>query len=249
MLSGMAGAIVPLLRLSELTGDPRWRQEAVRIGDRLADLARPAPPGYVGPAHGPPTGSAGSPTAPSVSPGRWPGWPTPPARSGSRRWPRRASSSRTRSTTPPPAPGRIRVKEPGTFAHNWVYGSDGIAVVASDLSPDRFPHRHDLLRRAAAATWAGSFGRTHTLCHGDLGAWEAMDRAVTAGVAPPHLTRDALDARVVSSLTEFGPPHWAVTSTMFRPGLLAGAGGIAYQLLRMDRDSALPSLLLPDPAA
>ena len=81
-----------------------------------------------------------------------------------------------------------------------------------------------------------------------MGAWEAMDRAFAAGAAPSDVTREALDARVVSSLTEFGP-HWAVSSRMFRPGLMAGAGGIAYQLLRMHRGSELPSLLLPDPAA
>ena len=248
VLSGMAGAIVPLLRLSELTGDPRWRQEAVRIGDRLADLARPAPTGVRWPGSRSADGLSGF--AHGALGIAWALARLADA-TGQERFAALAEAGlQFQDSLYDPTTGAWQDprKEPGTFAHNWCYGSDGIAVVASDLSPDRFPHRHDLLRRAAAATWAGSFGRTHTLCHGDLGAWEAMDRAVTAGVAPPHLTRDALDARVVSSLTEFGP-HWAVTSTMFRPGLLAGAGGIAYQLLRMDRDSALPSLLLPDPAA
>jgi hypothetical protein len=33
----------------------------------------------------------------------------------------------------------------------------------------------------------------------------------------------------------------------FSPGLLPGAGGIAYQLLRLHPDCTLRSVLLPDP--
>lgn len=248
VLGGAAGAIVPLLRLAELTGDPRWQQEAVRIGDRLANLARPAPTGV-----------------------RWPGARSADGIGGFAHgalgiaWAlARLADSTGQERFAELAEAGLQFqdsfydrsaggwqdlrKEPGTYSNNWCYGSDGIAVVASDLPPDRFPYRHELLSRAAAATWAGSFGSTHTLCHGDMGAWEAMDRAFAAGAAPSDVTREALDARVVSSLTEFGP-HWAVSSRMFRPGLMAGAGGIAYQLLRMHRGSELPSLLLPDPAA
>jgi hypothetical protein len=36
---------------------------------------------------------------------------------------------------------------------------------------------------------------------------------------------------------------------VFAPGLLAGQGGVIYQLLRMHPACDLPSVLLPDPAA
>lgn len=32
----------------------------------------------------------------------------------------------------------------------------------------------------------------------------------------------------------------------FSPGLMAGAGGVAYQLLRLHPECDLPSVLLPD---
>jgi lantibiotic modifying enzyme len=99
-----------------------------------------------------------------------------------------------------------------------------------------------VLRRAAEASWAGGTGWNHTLCHGDLGVWEVVDAAISAGVAPAGVDRPAVDAYVLSRLEENGPDREATA-----PGLLAGRGGVAYQLLRMHPDCDLPSVLTPDP--
>ena len=51
---------------------------------------------------------------------------------------------------------------------------------------------------------------------------------------------------MVSALEEFGVVT-GLAREAFSPALLPGAGGIAYQLLRLHPSSDLPSVLLPDP--
>jgi lantibiotic modifying enzyme len=141
------------------------------------------------------------------------------------------------------------------IATNWCYGCDGLPVVAADLAKttadaggDGVPRWRDVLRRAAVSTWTSGMGETHTLCHGDMGSWKALCQAAAAGVLPTGVTREDLAGRILSSLEEFGP-RCAVTTNVFRAGLLSGMGGVAYTLLRMHPHSQLPSLLLPDPPA
>ena len=59
VLIGMAGAVVPLLRLAEATGDQRWRDEAVQIGHRLAAAAKVSDTGACWPGIHPPGGLGG----------------------------------------------------------------------------------------------------------------------------------------------------------------------------------------------
>lgn len=90
-------------------------------------------------------------------------------------------------------------------------------------------------------------GISHTTCHGDPGNWELLAASLAAGVAPPGLEPELLDGYLLTGLED----HGAVTGQRregFRPGLLTGISGIAYQLLRMHPHCPLPSVLLPDPA-
>ena len=89
-------------------------------------------------------------------------------------------------------------------------------------------------------------GWNHTLCHGDLGAWEVITLAIEAGVPPPGLDRPELDGFILSGLEQHGPVS-GFARDAFSPALMSGLGGVAYQLLRMHPDSDLPSVLLPDP--
>ncbi|WP_157251549.1 type 2 lanthipeptide synthetase LanM family protein [Nonomuraea typhae] len=59
LLSGMAGAIVPLLRLGERAGEPRWAELAHSIGARLATLAEERPGGVCWPSPRFPQGLGG----------------------------------------------------------------------------------------------------------------------------------------------------------------------------------------------
>lgn len=141
------------------------------------------------------------------------------------------------------------LREPGHVTAAWCHGGGGIGIVAADLAwsdPDRW---RDVLRRAAASSWAHGLGWNHTLCHGDLGVWEVVNHAMAAGAGPPGLDRATLDAHILGGLGEHGPVSGLARDAL-TPGLLPGIGGMAYQqLLRMHPQSPLPSVLLPDPGA
>jgi lantibiotic modifying enzyme len=99
------------------------------------------------------------------------------------------------------------------------------------------------VRRAAAATRRLGLGWNHCLCHGDFGAWELLDRAIALGEGPDDLTRERLMGLLLTSLEDHGP-SCGQPSNAFAPSLMPGLGGVAYQLLRMDRNSNLPSVLI-----
>jgi type 2 lantibiotic biosynthesis protein LanM len=249
LLQGSSGAIVCLLRFAQLTDDSRWRSLAITIGDRLVDKAvfeegrarwpiPLSPHGLGGVAHG----AAGI------------GWAL--ARlaldTGETRFRDLADAAFAfqDSLWMPEFDNWRDLRKPKAVTTHWCHGSSGLAVVAADLmgrdtdSPERW---RTTLTQAARAGWANGFGETHTICHGDLGTWEALDLAISARVAPDGVTRERIDAHVISSVEEYGA-QCAMSNSLFRPGLLNGAGGVVYQLLRMHPDSPLPSLMLPDPA-
>ena len=88
-------------------------------------------------------------------------------------------------------------------------------------------------------------GWNHTRCHGDLGCWELLDSALELGLAPAGLDQDEIAAYVLASIEQ----HGAVSGTareVLTPGLLPGAGGVAYQLLRLDPECDLGSVLILD---
>jgi len=125
----------------------------------------------------------------------------------------------------------------------WCHGSVGIGLAQLDLDPDlKAPRTRLWLRRAAMATWRLGLGWNHCLCHGDLGSWELLDRAIALGEGPEGLTREGLLAQILTSIEDRGPTC-GLTRDVFVPGMLPGVGGVAYQLLRAHPESDLPSVL------
>jgi type 2 lantibiotic biosynthesis protein LanM len=241
LFRGMAGAVVPLLRLAERSGDHAWLDLAGEIGDRLADRARRTgrfarwpnpqyPDGIGGAAHGA-TGIGWALARLSVL------------------QPRHAELAEAafafeESLYDPARNGWDDLRDPGHVAGAWCHGGGGIAIVAADLMPADPGRWRDVLRRGAASAWEHGLGWNHTLCHGDLGLWEVMRNAFDAGVGPPDLTADDVVARVLGGLGEHGPVSGLARDAL-TPGLLPGLGGMAYQLLRLHPESDLPSVLLP----
>jgi type 2 lantibiotic biosynthesis protein LanM len=246
ILSGMAGAIVPLLRLAEHTGDPRWSALAAEIGGRLADAAR---------IH---DGTA-----------CWPNVLFPHGAGGFAHGATGIGWALDRLATVDPAAGKLAAQafafeeslydpdvggwrdvrlDHGATA-TWCHGAGGIGVVAHDLL-DRHPTHPwpDVLRRAAHACWSAGMGISHTLCHGDLGNWETLTAASRLNLAPPGLNSTTLQSHILSTIEENGPTS-GVARAVYSPALIPGIGGIAYQLLRLHPECALPSVLLPDPDA
>ncbi|MEV6604445.1 type 2 lanthipeptide synthetase LanM family protein [Kutzneria sp. NPDC051319] len=141
--------------------------------------------------------------------------------------------------------GWLDNREEDRIGTAWCHGAAGIGVAAADLWRRAGHPRHlDVLRRSARSVWPASFGWNHTLCHGDLGCWEVVQEAISAGVGPAGLDRRELDAHVIGGLEEFGAVS-GLARDAFSPGLLPGLGGVAYQLLRMHPGCDLPTVLLP----
>ncbi|WP_205315603.1 type 2 lanthipeptide synthetase LanM family protein [Nonomuraea lactucae] len=244
LLSGMAGAIVPLLRLSRETGEERWAELARSIGTRLAGLAErrsggvcwPSPrfpQGLGGLAHGA-TGIGWALARLAESPGGPEGM----------RELAESAFAYEESLYDPDQRGWLDLRNDGFTAKAWCHGAGGIGIVAADrLAREGGTRWRDTLARAAASCWADGIGWNHTLCHGDLGCRETIEQARAAGVSPVDPAR--LDAHILGSLEVNGPIS-GLARDAFTPGLLPGLGGVAYQLLRMHPECALPSVLLPD---
>jgi type 2 lantibiotic biosynthesis protein LanM len=246
LLSGRAGAIIGCLKMADQTSDLGWLELATATGERLLEAAlleggraRWASPlwpvGLGGFGHG----------ATGI------GWALA-----------RLSQATTRSdfaamaeaafayeeTLWDPVEGSWRdAREESGVATAWCHGATGIGLASADLLRRGFgdaAHHIEVVRRAAAACWNRGMGWNHTICHGDLGCWELLDQALGLDLAPPGLERPALAAFIVGSLEKYGPAS-GLARAAFCPGLMPGLGGVAYQLLRMDPRSELPSLLLP----
>ncbi|HEY4589030.1 MAG TPA: type 2 lanthipeptide synthetase LanM, partial [Thermoanaerobaculia bacterium] len=140
--------------------------------------------------------------------------------------------------------------DPGSpyFMSAWCHGAAGIALGRLDS----LPLLDDALTReeiaiAAETTFVLGFGKTHCLCHGDLGNLEPVLRAAEA-LGRPDLRERALRiaAGSLASLRETGPVFGLPGSTE-PPGLMVGLAGIGYGLLRLAEPGRVPSVLTLDP--
>lgn len=246
LLSGTAGAIVPLLTLSRRTGEERYLRIASQLGDRLCERAQRKgdgafwthphwPEGIGGFAHGV-TGI---------------GWALTKLahETGIERHQEigRAAFSFEDALFDDTEQNWLDLRrlEGAKTAAVWCHGSVGIGLAHLDLDPALAdPKTRQVLRRAVAATWRLGMGWNHCVCHGDFGAWELLEHAVALGEGPNDLTASRLRELLLTSLEDHGPSCGIIRDAL-APGLMPGLAGIAYQLLRMHPESGLPSLLTP----
>jgi type 2 lantibiotic biosynthesis protein LanM len=246
LLSGRAGAVVGSLRMADQTADANWLELAIAGGEQLLELAlleggraRWASPlwpaGLGGFGHGA-TGIGWSLARLSLATGR------------SDFAAMAEAAFAFEETLWDPAEGSWRdAREESGVATAWCHGATGIGLASADLVTRGFGDaaRHtDVVRRAASACWNRGMGWNHTVCHGDLGCWELLGKAFELGVAPAGLDPLAVSAYILSSLEKYGPAS-GLARAAFCPGLMPGLSGVAYQLLRMDPRSELPSFLVP----
>ncbi|WP_323746220.1 type 2 lanthipeptide synthetase LanM family protein [Catenulispora pinisilvae] len=264
LVSGPAGAVVPLLQLARVTGERQWTETASRIGSVLCDAALAKevgvswpttrwPGGLGGCAHGASgigwalarlalaTGGTRTADHSRVADGSRAARDTRAADVA------RAAFAFEESCYDPKAGGWLDLREiePGLTANAWCHGSVGIALTQLDLARRGWPIADDLLRRAAQAAHTNGMGWNHTLCHGDLGVWELMEAALRADSAPPGVDREGFEAHIVTSLEENGAIS-GMARDAFSPAMMSGLGGVAYQLLRMGAGNELPSVLVLD---
>jgi type 2 lantibiotic biosynthesis protein LanM len=246
LLSGSAGAIVPLLALAGKTGDKSYVRMASQLGDLLRERAEHR------------NGQAC--------------WPCSNSRQGMGGFAHGVTGIGWALTQLARATGNARHEElaqqafafedalfdeqeqnwrdlrklgdPTTMAA-WCHGAVGIGLAHLNLdSTLTHAATRKLLRRSAAATWRMGMGQNHCACHGDLGAWELLDQAIAVGEAPEELSSSYLLDMILSSLEQHGP-SCGMRGKAFAPGLLPGLGGVAYQLLRAHPEHDLPSILTP----
>jgi lantibiotic modifying enzyme len=257
VLAGRAGAIVPLLRLSEHTGEPRWVELASYLGDQLVAEAAPGstpsgvdtacwpnaqfPEGIGGFAHG--ASGIGWALARLAEVTRDPAHTDTAA----------AAFAYEATLYDADQGGWLDLREEGHVGAAWCHGGVGIGLAGLDLLDHSGVQGgvhaagwREPVRAAAASSWERGTGWNHTLCHGDFGVWEVVTAAMARGLGPAGLDRSTVDAHLVGVVEEFGVVT-GMARDAFVPGLLPGAGGIAYQLLRLHPDCPLPSVLLPDP--
>jgi lantibiotic modifying enzyme len=245
LLSGRAGAIVTLLDLATRTGDGRWSELAISTGERLVELSlldagrarwpsQLQPAGLGGFGHG----------ATGI------GWALARLGQATGRADFTAVADAAfayEETLWDPVEGSWRdAREETGVATAWCHGATGIGLASADLIERGLTGATDhvgIVRRAAEACWCRGMGWNHTVCHGDLGCWELLCRAFALDVGPAGLDQQAVAAYIISSIEEHGPVS-GLARAAFCPGLMPGLGGVAYQLLRMDLRSELPSLLL-----
>ena len=244
LLSGCAGAIVPLLTLARKTGDRNYVGIASHLGDLLQERAErrngqacwpcsKSPEGMGGFAHGV-TGI---------------GWAlTHLARvTGSTRYEQLAQEAFAFQDALFEEQDQnwrdMRKLGKATTIAAWCHGAVGIGLAHLNLdSTLRHASTRKFLHLSAAATWRMGMGWNHCACHGDLGAWELLNHAIAAGEAPKELSSSNLLDVILTSLEQDGP-SCGMGRTAFTPGLLPGLGGIAYQLMRAHPKHDLPSIL------
>lgn len=246
LMTGSAGAIMPLLMLARASNQHRYMEMAIQIGNRLCEHAciqdglahwpHPNwPEGVGGFAHG----------ATGI------GWALAKLANATdeRRLEKTSAAAMAfeDSLFEPERGGWLDLRRPDETVTQtaWCHGAVGIGLALADLFPSmKDEHIRSRVKSAVASAWRRGVGSNHTLCHGDMGSWELLHWAIPAGLAPPNLTQEAVLAQIISSLEEYGPV-WGWAGDAFSPGLLSGVGGIAYQLLRAHPESRLPSVLIP----
>src|SRR6476646_1234940 len=250
LLSGSAGAIVPLLLLAGKTGDESYVRIASHLGDLLHERARHREGEGNGQAYWPhtlsPEGMGGF--AHGVT---GIGWAlTRLARAtGSTRHGQLAQEAFAFEDALFDEQEQnwrdLRMLEGSKTAAAWCHGATGIGLAHLSLDPTlTHASTREFVRRAAAATWRLGMGWNHCACHGDLGSWELLDHAIAAGEAPKELSASYLLDMILTSLEQDGP-SCGMGRNAFAPGLLPGVGGVAYQLLRAHPEHDLPSILTP----
>ncbi|MGC4808932.1 type 2 lanthipeptide synthetase LanM family protein [Micromonospora sp. DT228] len=143
----------------------------------------------------------------------------------------------------------------GVFMNAWCHGAAGIALARAAMldSVDIPEVRMDLaaavatVRRDLLADDQLTGTGNDCLCHGDLGLVEAL---LSAARHTGDSTLAALAGRSARSVAETvlaGEERTGVPLGLHVPGLLMGAAGIGYGLLRTARPDLAPNVLLLEP--
>ncbi len=130
------------------------------------------------------------------------------------------------------------------FMVAWCHGAPGIGLARlGSLEHLDDPSIRSEIETALQTTLSRGFGRSHCLCHGDLGNLELLVQAsqMFGSEWQEHLNR--LTSIIVNSINRLG---WLCGNPMRleSPGLMTGLAGIGYELLRLAEPERIPSVLV-----
>jgi len=132
----------------------------------------------------------------------------------------------------------------GRADHGWCKGTAGIVLAHADTAGEALPGDPE---RVLDAVVSRPPLRDMSLCHGELGAVEALIVLAEQGsgrAAGALLRRTGI---VLGALEQHGP-RCGTPGGVPSPGLLTGLAGIGYGLLRLGFADRVPSVLLLRPA-
>lgn len=133
------------------------------------------------------------------------------------------------------------------FMSAWCHGAAGIVLARLDTLPllDDAEVREEI-EVGIETTLERGFGKTHSLCHGDLGNLEPVLRAAAA-LNRPDLEERAgrIAGGVLAALRREGPV-FGIPGDTEPPGIMVGLAGIGYGLLRL-AEPGIPSVLTLSP--
>lgn len=127
---------------------------------------------------------------------------------------------------------------------SWCHGAPGIglsrALILDHYQDDRI---HGEITAAARATLSRNLGLNDSLCHGDLGNYDAVLHS--AKFVQDSTLQDAIRAvpsRILAGIRQRG---WkcGVPMEVETPGLMVGVAGIGYGLLRLADPVRVPSVI------
>lgn len=134
--------------------------------------------------------------------------------------------------------------EPARFMTAWCHGATGIGLARLQM----LPLRDDALLRdeiaaAVSTTLREGWGRSHALCHGDLGNLELLLQAGAQGMLADWQTIIGREAARVLDQAEQDGWRCGLSVAVETPGLMVGLAGIGYGLLRLAAPTTVPSVL------
>ena len=263
LLTGLAGDILGLLTLAEVTADSAYQLRAVALGETLLERAVQREADEVSWWH-PRIGGDNHPTGFShgVS-----GIAYVLAllfeRTANTRFAQAAASglryedrllNRAKQNWPD---FRFEGEQQMGMRH-WCHGAGGIVLCRPYLVQmlNIRPHP-DILPAAAMAfgktieRQSKSTGNSYSLCHGLIGNAEILETVARSGALP--ISDASMLSRIVMQTWKRGADRhgmhaaWPVGMAHGNPSLMLGLAGIGYAALRM-RDPTVPSILLPRPS-
>jgi lantibiotic modifying enzyme len=128
---------------------------------------------------------------------------------------------------------------------NWCHGAPGIGIsrilYLNYLNDSKL---YNEIETALSTTLKKGLGKSHSLCHGDLGNSELFCLAAL-NLNNDHYLKTArnIGMKVLKEKNEIGKFLTGVPSNIELPGLFLGLSGIGLQLLRLADPKNVPSVL------